>query len=306
MQNWPIHGTITGPIVMIGFGSIGRGTLPLIERHFHFDKSRFTVIDPVDKDRHLLDERGIAFIQKEVTRENFVDLLKPLLTNGPGQPFIVNLSVEVSSAAIMRLAHEVGALYIDTVCEPWPGFYDDPRLTQSQRSNYALRQEVLDQRDALGSGPTADLLLRRQSRHGLLVRQTGPAECRQGCRHHGAPSRRRARIGRGWRRASASRASISPSATPSAPRRRSRWASSSIPGRSKASSRKACNPPNSAGARMKSICRPKAAAMNTARIAPSICCGRARARACAPGRRRRGRSTASSSPTMNRSRSPII
>ena len=34
MQNWPIHGTITGPIVMIGFGSIGRGTLPLIERHF--------------------------------------------------------------------------------------------------------------------------------------------------------------------------------------------------------------------------------------------------------------------------------
>ncbi len=155
MQNWPIHGTITGPIVMIGFGSIGRGTLPLIERHFHFDKSRFTVIDPVDTDRHLVDERGIAFIQKAVTRENFVDLLKPLLTNGPGQPFIVNLSVEVSSAAIMRLAHEVGALYIDTVCEPWPGFYDDPRLTQSQRSNYALRQEVLDQREALGLGTTA-------------------------------------------------------------------------------------------------------------------------------------------------------
>ena len=122
---------------------------------FHFDKSRFTVIDPVDTDRHLLDERGIAFIQKAVTRENFVDLLKPLLTNGPGQPFIVNLSVEVSSAAIMRLAHEVGALYIDTVAEPWPGFYDDPRLTQSQRSNYALRQEVLDQRAALGAGPTA-------------------------------------------------------------------------------------------------------------------------------------------------------
>ena len=43
---WPVHGEITGPIVMIGFGSIGKGTLPLIERHFTFDKSRFTVIDP--------------------------------------------------------------------------------------------------------------------------------------------------------------------------------------------------------------------------------------------------------------------
>ncbi len=155
MQNWPVHGTITGPIVMVGFGSIGRGTLPLIERHFHFDRSRLTVIDPVDIDRHLVDERGYKFIKQAVTRENFVDLLKPLLTEGPGQAFIVNLSVEVSSAAIIRLAHELGALYIDTVCEPWPGFYMDPRLTLSQRSNYALRAEVLDQRQALGEGPTA-------------------------------------------------------------------------------------------------------------------------------------------------------
>ena len=42
----PIHAKITGPIVMIGFGSIGKGTLPLIERHFEYDKSRFVIIDP--------------------------------------------------------------------------------------------------------------------------------------------------------------------------------------------------------------------------------------------------------------------
>ena len=36
-----IHAKISGPIVMIGFGSIGKGTLPLIERHFDYDKSRF-------------------------------------------------------------------------------------------------------------------------------------------------------------------------------------------------------------------------------------------------------------------------
>ncbi|MGH6819026.1 MAG: homospermidine synthase, partial [Methylovirgula sp.] len=155
MQNWPVHGTITGPIVMIGFGSIGRGTLPLIERHFHYDRSRFTVIDPVDTDRALVDERGYKFIKAAVTRENFVSLLKPLLTEGSGQAFIVNLSVDVSSVAIIRLAHEVNGLYVDTVCEPWPGFYVDTRLTLSQRSNYALRQEVLDQRKVLGHGPTA-------------------------------------------------------------------------------------------------------------------------------------------------------
>ena len=46
MTHWPRHGRITGPIVMIGFGSIGKGTLPLIERHFEFDPERFVVIDP--------------------------------------------------------------------------------------------------------------------------------------------------------------------------------------------------------------------------------------------------------------------
>ena len=49
---------------MIGFGSIGKGTLPLIERHFTYDKTRFVVIDPEDKDRNLLDERGIRFIHQ--------------------------------------------------------------------------------------------------------------------------------------------------------------------------------------------------------------------------------------------------
>ena len=71
MANWPVYGEITGPIVMIGFGSIGKGTLPLIERHFKYDKSRFVVIDPEDKDRQLCDERGIRFIKQAVTRDNY-------------------------------------------------------------------------------------------------------------------------------------------------------------------------------------------------------------------------------------------
>ena len=84
MANHPVHGRIDGPIVMIGFGSIGKGTLPLIERHFEFDKSRFVVIDPVDKDRKLLDERGIRFIHDGLTRQNYRKLLTPLLTAGGG------------------------------------------------------------------------------------------------------------------------------------------------------------------------------------------------------------------------------
>ena len=155
MKAWPNHGHIDGAIVMIGFGSIGKGTLPLIERHFTFDRQHLVVIDPNDADRKILDDAGIKFLHLAITKDNYRDVLPPLLTAGKGQGFCVNLSVDTSSLAIMELAREVGALYIDTVVEPWPGFYFDKNLDTSARSNYALRETVLAARRNTPGGTTA-------------------------------------------------------------------------------------------------------------------------------------------------------
>jgi homospermidine synthase len=155
MNNWPVHGEITGPIVMIGFGSIGKGTLPLIERHFRYDPKRFVVIDPDDSGKELLKKHGVRFIQEAVTKDNYRKLLKPLLTKGGGQGFCVNLSVDTSSVDIMALCRKVGALYIDTVAEPWAGFYFDESLGAGDRTNYMLRERVLAERRKRPGGTTA-------------------------------------------------------------------------------------------------------------------------------------------------------
>lgn len=155
MNSWPVHGKVTGPLVMIGFGSIGRGTLPLIERHLEFDRTRAVVIDPDDTNRDLLDERGIRFIQERVTEANYRALLTPLLTAGGGQGFCVNLSVDTSSLDIMKLCREIGALYIDTVVEPWEGFYFDRSADPAARSNYMLRESVRAERRTNPGGTTA-------------------------------------------------------------------------------------------------------------------------------------------------------
>ena len=152
---WPVYGEISGPIVMIGFGSIGRGTLPLIERHFKFDKSRMTVIDPLDTEKKLLDERGIAFVQEAVTKKNYKELLTPLLTKGGGQGFCVNLSVDTGSVDLMRLCRELGVLYVDTVVEPWLGFYFDTEADNASRTNYALRETLLEEKHKNPGGTTA-------------------------------------------------------------------------------------------------------------------------------------------------------
>ncbi len=150
----PVYAQISGPIVMIGFGSIGKGTLPLIERHFKYDPARLVVIDPDDKDRALLDARGISFVHKAVTRENYRALLTPLLTAGGGQGFCVNLSVDTSSVDIMELCNEIGALYIDTVNEPWAGFYFDASRGPEARTNYALREVTQAAKRARKPGST--------------------------------------------------------------------------------------------------------------------------------------------------------
>jgi homospermidine synthase len=155
MPHWPRHGRIEGPIVMIGFGSIGKGTLPLIERHFEFDPERFVVIDPDDSDRKLLDDRGIRFVHLGLTRDNYREILSKYLTAGSGQGFCVNLSVDTSSLDLMRRCRELGALYVDTVIEPWPGFYFDQALGNEARTNYALRETVLAEKRRNPGGPTA-------------------------------------------------------------------------------------------------------------------------------------------------------
>ncbi|MFN0194438.1 MAG: homospermidine synthase [Aestuariivirga sp.] len=155
MSNWPTQAKWDGPIVMVGFGSIGRGTLPLILRHIACDHSRITIIDPSDASKHIADKHGIRFLKEGLTRGNYKKVLKPLLTAGPGPAFIVNLSVDVSSLDIMRLADETNALYIDTVIEPWPGFYYNSKLDNAARSNYVMREGLLALKRKLGSGPTA-------------------------------------------------------------------------------------------------------------------------------------------------------
>jgi homospermidine synthase len=152
---WPLHARFDGPIVMIGFGSIGKGTLPLLERHIAFDRGKFVAIAPDAQDRRLLDDRQLHFVHAAITRENYRDVLRPLLTGGPGRGMIVNLSVDTSSVDLMDLAKDINAFYIDTVVEPWPGLYTDRNLSISARSNYALREGVLALRRRRPAGVTA-------------------------------------------------------------------------------------------------------------------------------------------------------
>jgi homospermidine synthase len=154
MSQHPVHVTFPGRLVMLGFGSIGQGVLPLILRHVGISTDRITIVTADDRGCREAAEYGIKFIEQPLTRENYAQVLRPLLGTGD---FLLNLSVDVSSVALIKLCHEIGALYLDTCIEPWPGGYTDPNVSPALRTNYALREEALAVRQTHKNGPTAVL-----------------------------------------------------------------------------------------------------------------------------------------------------
>ena len=211
MSNHEVHVKFAGRIVFVGFGSIGQGVLPLILRHIGTSADRITIVTAEDAGRAEAEQFGVKFVKTALTRENYRQTLEPLLGAGD---FLLNLSVDVSSVALIELARERGALYLDTCIEPWAGGYIDPKRhgRDAQQLRHAPR--------GAGAARAAARALRPPCSRTAPI----PAWCRiwssrrcstsPGIRVSTPGRPRAASNGRSLRRPSASRSCTSPSATP--------------------------------------------------------------------------------------------
>ncbi len=154
MSENTVHVAFGGKIVFVGFGSIGQGVLPLILRHVGIRAERIVIVTADETGRAEAERYGARFLVTPLTEANHRAVLEPMLGQGD---FLLNLSVDVSSIALIRFARERGALYLDTCIEPWAGGYFDPALSVENRSNYALREDALALRQGYRGGPTAVL-----------------------------------------------------------------------------------------------------------------------------------------------------
>ncbi len=137
---------------MLGFGSVGQGILPLLARELGVKPGRVKIVKATEDETGIAAEFGVEVIATPLNEGNFEAVLEPLLGEGD---FLLNLSIDVSSLALIRFCRKRGAFYLDTCNEPWPGRYDNPELPPSHRSNYTLREEVLAWRLDKRAGPTA-------------------------------------------------------------------------------------------------------------------------------------------------------
>ena len=145
------HVKFGGRLVFVGCGSVGQGSLPLLLRHIDMPYDRISIVTGDERGRAEAEHYGIKFEVTPLTRENYRAVLEPLIGKGD---FLLNLSVDVSSVALIEFACERGAMYLDTCIEPWLGGYTDQSVSPSHRSNYGLREVVIGLRKKYPHAPT--------------------------------------------------------------------------------------------------------------------------------------------------------
>jgi len=146
------YAAIKGNLLMLGLGSIGQAVLPLLFRHLDIKPAQVRIITQHGDKHGIAKEYGVECIAQVLTEDNFESILDTYLKEGD---FLLNLSVDVASLALIAFCWRRGILYLDTCIEPWAGNYMDPSRTLSQRSNYFLREEMLAFRMDKRQAPTA-------------------------------------------------------------------------------------------------------------------------------------------------------
>ena len=127
-----------GKMVMLGFGSIGQGTLPLLLRHIGgLTPDRFRILTGDERGRDVAERYGVQFEVRPLTEENYRDILSPLLKEGD---FLLNASVSVGSVDLIKWCQQHGVNYLDSDNVPWPGSEDDDIVGST---NYGFRWEGL-------------------------------------------------------------------------------------------------------------------------------------------------------------------
>src|SRR5262249_24113927 len=130
-----------GRILMLGCGSVGQCTLPLLLRHLDMPPGRVTVMDFEDMRGKIKDglEAGVNFEQARLTQDNYPPLLAKLV-----QPaaIILDLSSNVETFDMLQWCGEHHVGYLNTSLEEWDPYGDIENKSPYERSLYSRQMRI--------------------------------------------------------------------------------------------------------------------------------------------------------------------
>jgi homospermidine synthase len=149
-----------GRILMLGCGSVGQCTLPLVRRHVDMPPDRITVMDFEDVRPRIEDalQAGVVFTQTRLTQDNYRSTLRELVGAGD---IIIDLSWNVETLDLLAWCAEHDVRYLNTSLEEWDPYGDIENKSPYERSLYSRQMQIRHLKGRLNSrtrlSPTAVL-----------------------------------------------------------------------------------------------------------------------------------------------------
>ena len=163
------HTPFDGRILILGCGSVGQCTLPLVRRHVDMPADRITVMDFEDVCPKIGEwlQAGVVFKQARLTRDNYATTLRELV--GPGD-ILVDLSWNVETLDLLAWCGEHDVRYLNTSLEEWDPYGDIENKSPYERSLYSrqMRIRLLKNRLNSRSKPSPTALLDHGANPGLV------------------------------------------------------------------------------------------------------------------------------------------
>jgi len=153
-------------LLILGYGSVSRCTLPILLKHVSIPYKHITIIDFADKKDELAPwiKRGVKFVQEKIDPINLKTVLSAHV--GPGG-LLIDLSWNIDCIDILNWCHENQVLYVNTSVEEWDPYANIQKKSPFQKSLY-FRQNEIRRTVASWSGPMTTAVVDHGANPGLI------------------------------------------------------------------------------------------------------------------------------------------
>ena len=141
-KNVEEHAHFDKKILVLGYGSVGQAVLPIILKHICSDPKKITVLEK-DNNKALFTKRhansGIKYVRKQIVRNNLEATLKQYLEPGG---FLVDVSLNIGAAEIIKWCFENDVHYINTSLERWETQPDETIPNLADRTLFQTHKRI--------------------------------------------------------------------------------------------------------------------------------------------------------------------
>jgi homospermidine synthase len=143
-----------GKVLIIGYGSVARCTLPILLDHVQIPTSNITIIDFENKVSALKEwtSKGITYLRKRITPENLDTVLSEHLAPGG---LLIDLAWNLDTCALIKWCHEHKVLFVNTSLEVWDSVGEIVSKSPVEKSLYCRQMRLKELSKGWDEGPTA-------------------------------------------------------------------------------------------------------------------------------------------------------